>query len=385
VVTDSSGNVSAQIGHYPYGESWYNASNDKLVFTSYERDSESGNDYALARYYISRLARFLSPDKLSGTTSNPQSLNRYSYVSNNPGNLVDPSGRCDQLLETNRSRRHVYSGVGGRELPNEEFEMLADPQDLPPMECIDLGGTGGAAGGVLEVGSISDEVVCSSMVGNPSSGGCSSSGGGIPPGVGSAGPSLDNPYFDDPSVGSGIGDNSPIHDVGTGGGGGLTPLTQKKLVKFHQAAFKALGGLLNQDCANFLSSVGIDPMALAVAIDNMVPYDGTKSTISMYDAGVYSPYETDSMAYDMFKATSISSYMSSHNGVNGRTTQALAQTPGNSVFFRPNSGITPRTIFHEALHNLEGLDDEQLAMLLGAGKNGASEDINPILQAHHCF
>jgi hypothetical protein len=44
MVTDSGGNVSAQMGHYPYGESWYNASNDKLLFTSYERDSESGND-----------------------------------------------------------------------------------------------------------------------------------------------------------------------------------------------------------------------------------------------------------------------------------------------------------------------------------------------------
>jgi hypothetical protein len=50
LVTDSAGNTVEQIGHYPFGDPWYNASNDKLVFTTYERDSESGNDYAQARF-----------------------------------------------------------------------------------------------------------------------------------------------------------------------------------------------------------------------------------------------------------------------------------------------------------------------------------------------
>jgi RHS repeat-associated protein len=91
-ITDSSGSLVAQMGHFPFGESWYNASNDKLTFTSYERDKESGNDYAKARYYISRLARFSSPDPVSGDPSNPQSWNRYGYVGNDPINLTDPEG-----------------------------------------------------------------------------------------------------------------------------------------------------------------------------------------------------------------------------------------------------------------------------------------------------
>ena len=90
VVTDSNGNALEQLGHYPFGESWYNATNDKLLFTSYERDSESGNDYAMARYNVNRLGRFSSADPLSGTISNPQSLNRYPYVLNDPINLSDP-------------------------------------------------------------------------------------------------------------------------------------------------------------------------------------------------------------------------------------------------------------------------------------------------------
>src|SRR5271154_7626890 len=63
-------------------------------FTGYERDPESGLDYASARHYSSTLGRFISPDPLSGTPGNPQSWNRYSYVLNNPLQLTDPTGQC---------------------------------------------------------------------------------------------------------------------------------------------------------------------------------------------------------------------------------------------------------------------------------------------------
>jgi RHS repeat-associated protein len=94
VVTDSSGNKVAEMGHYPFGESWYNASNDKLLFTSYERDSESGNDYAMMRFGVNRLARFSSPDPLPGPTSNPQAFNHFAYVLNDPVDASDPLGLC---------------------------------------------------------------------------------------------------------------------------------------------------------------------------------------------------------------------------------------------------------------------------------------------------
>ena len=93
IFTDSSGNVIGQRGDYPYGESWYaQDGTTKWQFTTYERDSESSNDYAMARYYVNRVGRFSSTDPLSGSTADPQSLNHYSYVRNDPGNNVDPSG-----------------------------------------------------------------------------------------------------------------------------------------------------------------------------------------------------------------------------------------------------------------------------------------------------
>jgi RHS repeat-associated protein len=92
LVIDSARNTVEQLGHFPFGDPWYNASNDKLYFTTYERDSESGNDYAMARYYTWRIGHFSSPDPIAGSLSNPQSLDRYTYVVDDPNDLTDPSG-----------------------------------------------------------------------------------------------------------------------------------------------------------------------------------------------------------------------------------------------------------------------------------------------------
>src|SRR6266576_2804771 len=47
VQTDSSGTSIGSRGHYPYGERWYESgTTTKLKFTTYERDSESTNDFA---------------------------------------------------------------------------------------------------------------------------------------------------------------------------------------------------------------------------------------------------------------------------------------------------------------------------------------------------
>ena len=70
LTTDGSGNILTQEGHFPFGEQWYQSgSGDKFVFTSYDRDSESGLDYALAHYYNSSTGTFCSADPLAGDPS----------------------------------------------------------------------------------------------------------------------------------------------------------------------------------------------------------------------------------------------------------------------------------------------------------------------------
>jgi RHS repeat-associated protein len=79
--------------------------------TGKERDTESGNDYFGARYYASSMGRFMSPDWSAqeepvpyAKLDDPQSLNLYAYVENNPLYRADPDGHCcweeaDQLLQ----------------------------------------------------------------------------------------------------------------------------------------------------------------------------------------------------------------------------------------------------------------------------------------------
>jgi RHS repeat-associated protein len=61
-------------------------------FTGKERDSESGLDNFGPRYDSSSMGRFMSADPMGGHLLDPQTLNRYSYVRNNPLNLTDPTG-----------------------------------------------------------------------------------------------------------------------------------------------------------------------------------------------------------------------------------------------------------------------------------------------------
>jgi RHS repeat-associated protein len=61
-------------------------------FTSKERDAETGLDYFIARYHSAAQGRFVSPDSFGGDPLNPQSMNLYTYVQNNPLKYIDPTG-----------------------------------------------------------------------------------------------------------------------------------------------------------------------------------------------------------------------------------------------------------------------------------------------------
>lgn len=90
---DLNGNILASQGHYPFGEDWYMTGPvTKRHFTSYERDAESGNDYATFRYDVNRFGRFLTADPVRPKGHSPQLLNRYSYVGSEPIGRKDPKG-----------------------------------------------------------------------------------------------------------------------------------------------------------------------------------------------------------------------------------------------------------------------------------------------------
>lgn len=109
IITDLSGSLANIERHdyLPYGEEiaptvgqrdqgWqgYGVNTQRKKFTGYERDDESGLDFAQARYYANIQGRFTSPDPLlsSASVTDPQSWNRYIYVGNRPTTLTDPDG-----------------------------------------------------------------------------------------------------------------------------------------------------------------------------------------------------------------------------------------------------------------------------------------------------
>jgi RHS repeat-associated protein len=94
----ASGKTRAEVQrltYQPFGETHSNTGTVDFLqrrFTGQEQDPETGLYFYNARYYNPILGRFLSPDSIVPEPGNPQSLNRYSYVENNPVNRIDPSG-----------------------------------------------------------------------------------------------------------------------------------------------------------------------------------------------------------------------------------------------------------------------------------------------------
>jgi RHS repeat-associated protein len=100
VRSDMTGAPCESISSLPFGDgqSTSGSCGDPSTrhFTDKERDPESGLDNFGARYNSSSLGRFMSPDPKpdSSRAANPQSLNRYAYVLNNPLKYVDVLGEC---------------------------------------------------------------------------------------------------------------------------------------------------------------------------------------------------------------------------------------------------------------------------------------------------
>ncbi len=106
VLTNSLGEVVSRRDFLPFGEEILpdganRTANQKYVvdgvrqkFTGYQKDEETGLDFAEARMYENRYGRFTAVDPLlaSGKSANPQTFNRYVYVVNNPVAYTDPTG-----------------------------------------------------------------------------------------------------------------------------------------------------------------------------------------------------------------------------------------------------------------------------------------------------
>jgi RHS repeat-associated protein len=99
----ASGNFINPSDYTPFGQLFTGGTNDPYIFTGKERDTESGLDYFGARYYASNMGRFMSADWADkpeavpySSLSDPQTLNLYGYMRNNPLGGTDKDGHCGQ-------------------------------------------------------------------------------------------------------------------------------------------------------------------------------------------------------------------------------------------------------------------------------------------------
>jgi RHS repeat-associated protein len=132
-VADASFTALGQMRYTPFGVARDAAASlgTDHRFTSQVEDASIGLYWYASRAYDPALGRFTCPDSIVPTLGNPQSLNRYSYVRNNPLGYTDPSGHRERRrqdyaagaageLQYHRDRMHdlaeqglIESGPGG--------------------------------------------------------------------------------------------------------------------------------------------------------------------------------------------------------------------------------------------------------------------------------
>ena len=140
VVVDTLGEIVSYTDYDPWGmilngrSSNYGFANDKYKFTGKERDVETGYDYFGARFYESRLGRWLQVDPLADKYPG---WSPYNYCFNNPLIVVDPDGRDTLYFNQEGSYTERYTKGGdniGHILNNDgtfirSFSFL-DPSDV---------------------------------------------------------------------------------------------------------------------------------------------------------------------------------------------------------------------------------------------------------------
>src|SRR5918997_3062264 len=98
VMTNQAGTLVEKTAYDPWGEVKSGGTKSKFQYTGQEKDDETGLNYYNYRYYDSHIRRFTQPDDIIQDVYNPQDLNRYSYVRNNPIRYTDPSGHYAETV-----------------------------------------------------------------------------------------------------------------------------------------------------------------------------------------------------------------------------------------------------------------------------------------------
>ena len=117
---DGAGTLTSQQRYLPFGEARLTIGTlytDRL-FTGQREMAGLGVYHYGARFYSPKLGMFIQPDSIVPSVENPQSWNRYSYVTNKPIMYTDPTGhKCnpDDGCETPHGDPNSSDNPGSKE------------------------------------------------------------------------------------------------------------------------------------------------------------------------------------------------------------------------------------------------------------------------------
>jgi RHS repeat-associated protein len=159
-ITGATGVACNEADYYLFGGERVisNTCDQNYHFAGMYRDGETGNDYTQFRMYESNLGRWMTPDPVAGDITNPQSLNRYAYVLNNPTNSTDPLGLkpddantvdVDSIIDSLFGGSFFGGGCFADGAPTPCFMVNAAVAAGAAVQCPDNGCGPVAIGGVL--------------------------------------------------------------------------------------------------------------------------------------------------------------------------------------------------------------------------------------------
>lgn len=157
LVTDAQGNLKQRYWYTSFGATAYTSANtlDDFGFTGQRRNPSTASPdgdpagliYMNARYYDATLGRFISPDTMIPDPGNPQSLNRYTYVENNPLSFTDPTGH-EIMRSFDPENMDRYQHPGHIALGSNGLEGLWAVESTSFGYLSQLGGSSGAGDAV---------------------------------------------------------------------------------------------------------------------------------------------------------------------------------------------------------------------------------------------
>jgi RHS repeat-associated protein len=136
LITNSTGGLVENTIYEPFGSVFLGGSKSRFDYTGKETD-DTGLQYFGARFYNPAIGKWTQADTLISNYYDPQGLNRYSFVLNNPYKYTDPDGHDSReelyyakYRPTNDPQVWYSKPVGGVSAALDILNMVGTPMSL---------------------------------------------------------------------------------------------------------------------------------------------------------------------------------------------------------------------------------------------------------------